>query len=186
MTIITVCKRSLRKVAEKGVRLKGDTIMLFRLSGELPIMGSWHGMIKTRRRCVILVEFAILLIVRAVGTLPFYCGVPTARCFFFLGALFYQSVVPIGTFSARQGEQLKTALKAQNIIAQRRVSDANGSLGVRSPHRTVALKAQKNESWRVALSGRCFLMFAQYPRRRCACLELCVNCPFGAFFFYPN
>ena len=76
-------QRSLRKVAEKGVRLKGDTIMLFRLSGELPIMGSWHGMIKTRRRCVRLVEIAILLIVRAVGTLPFYCGVPTARCFSF-------------------------------------------------------------------------------------------------------
>ena len=52
-------QRSLRKVAEKGVRLKGDTIMLFRLSGELPIMGCWHDMIKTRRRCVRLVEMCV-------------------------------------------------------------------------------------------------------------------------------
>ena len=150
-------QRSLRKVAEKGVRLKGDTIMLFRLSGELPIMGSWHGMIKTRRRCVRLVEdchlidcarrrYATLLLWRTYGTL-----------FFFLGARVYQSVVPNGTFSARQGEQLKTALKAQ-----------------------------KNESWRVALSGRWICCLQQYPRRRYACLGLCVDYPFGAFFSNQN
>ena len=45
------------------------------------------------------------------------------------------------------GRAIKDALKAQNIIAQRRVSEANGTLGVRFPHRPVALKAQKNESW---------------------------------------
>jgi len=42
------------------------------------------------------------------------------------------------------GRAIKNALKAQNIIAQRRVSEANGTLGVRSPHHPDALKAQKN------------------------------------------
>jgi len=45
-----------------------------------------------------------------------------------------------------------------------------------------ALKAQKNVERQIALTGRWFELLAQYPRRRCACLGLLVNCPFGAFF----
>jgi len=39
------------------------------------------------------------------------------------------------------------------------------------------------------LSGRWICCLQQYPRRRYACLGLCVDCPFGAFFSnqtYPN
>jgi len=61
------------------------------------------------------------------------------------------------------GRAIKNALKAQNIIAQRRVSEANGTLGVRFPHHPGALKAQ-NESWRVALSGRRFPLLATIPK----------------------